>query len=621
MTRTRSRFGGAATVLLAGGVAGVVALTATPASAGGQGTTMTRLFAPVDIGADLSGLPDSERRALGHIIDAARVMDGIFLEQVWAGNPAMLISLNGDRSAAGRAALDYFLLNKGPWARIENDRPFVAGAPPKPEGANYYPAGATRDEVAAWLDGLEGPARADATGFFTTIRRDPAGGFASVPYSLEYEGPLAIAAAHLLAAARATADPSLRRYLETRAAAFASNDYYESDVAWMELDSAIEPTIGPYEVYEDEWFNYKAAFEAFVTIRDAAETATLERFGAELQGLEDTLPIDPRFRNPALGALAPIRVVNVVFTAGDANSGVQTAAFNLPNDERVVREKGSKRVMLKNVQEAKFQRVLTPIAQVTLRPAEQREVSFEAFFTHILMHELMHGLGPGTITVGGRRSTVRQQLRETYSTIEEAKADVAGLWALRELIDRGVVDVARAQHVHHVPRLDVPLDPLRHRRGARPRRGHPAQHVPRRRRRGRRRRRAFRHRPRPHPRHRHRPHPRAHDGAGHRRPRRRAADSGDPGGRDSRGAAGAGPARAHPHRHPAPLRHRRGAGGCRPVRTFTRRRDPISARAPADEDSDPAPTAGSAAPMRRNAGPGGRAQPAPRPGAAEAAGC
>ena len=438
MAKSRRPFGGVGTVLLAAAVAG--ALTGTTAAAGGQGTTMTRLFAPVDIGADLSGLPDPERRALGHVIDAARVMDGIFLEQVWAGNPAMLISLAEDRSAAGLAALDYFLLNKGPWSRIENNRAFVAGAPPKPEGANYYPAGATREEVAAWLDGLEGPARAAATSYFTTIRRAPDGRFTSVPYSVEYQGPLAIAAAHLLAAARATADPTLRRYLETRAAAFASNDYYDSDVAWMELDSAVEPTIGPYEVYEDEWFNYKAAFEAFVTIRDAAETATLERFGAELQGLEDTLPIDPGFRNPALGALAPIRVVNVVFTSGDANSGVQTAAFNLPNDERVVREQGSKRVMLKNVQEAKFRRVLTPIAQVTLRPAEQREVSFEAFFTHILMHELMHGLGPGTITVDGRRTTVRQELRETHSTIEEAKADVAGLWALRELIDRGVVD-------------------------------------------------------------------------------------------------------------------------------------------------------------------------------------
>ena len=440
MTKTRRPSGGVGTALLAAGVAGVCALAGATTAAGGQGTTMTRLFAPVDIGADLSMLSDSEHRALAHIIDAARVMDGLFLEQVWAGNPATLIALAEDGSAAGRAALDFFLLNKGPWSRIDDDRPFVAGAPPKPEGANYYPAGATRDEVAAWLDGLEGPARAAATGFFTTIRRDPAGRFTSVPYSLEYQGPLAIAAGHLLAAARATADPTLRRYLETRAAAFASNDYYESDVAWMELDSVIEPTIGPYEVYEDEWFNYKAAFEAFVTIRDAAETAQLDRFGAELQRLEDTLPIDPRFRNPALGALAPIRVVNVVFTAGDANSGVQTAAFNLPNDERVVREKGSKRVMLKNVQEAKFQRVLTPIAQVTLRPAEQREVSFEAFFTHILMHELMHGLGPGTLSVDGRRTTVRQELRETHSAIEEAKADIAGLWALRELIDRGVVD-------------------------------------------------------------------------------------------------------------------------------------------------------------------------------------
>ena len=434
---SRRPFGGAGTLVLAG----ACALAGAAADAAGQGrTTMTRLFAPVDVGADVSALPDSERRALRRVIDAARVMDALFLEQVWAGNPGMLVTLANDGSAAGRAALDFFLLNKGPWSRVEDDRPFVAGAPPKPGGANYYPAGASRAEVAAWLDRLEGPARAAATGFFTTIRRGAAGGFVSVPYSVEYQGPLAIAAEHLRAAARETAEPTLRRYLESRAAAFATDDYYESDVAWMELDSTIEPTIGPYEVYEDDWFNYKAAFEAFVTIRDAAETARLDRFGAHLQGLEDTLPIDPRFRNPALGALAPIRVVNVVFTAGDANAGVQTAAFNLPNDERVVRETGSKRVMLKNVQEAKFQRVLTPIAQVVLRPAEQAEVSFEAFFTHILMHELMHGLGPGTITVDGRRTTVRGALRETHAAVEEAKADAAGLWALRELIDRGVVD-------------------------------------------------------------------------------------------------------------------------------------------------------------------------------------
>ena len=435
----REPFGGGA-VLLAAGLVGLAVAAGNTMTASGQDTTMTRLFEPVDIGADLSALPDSERRALAHIIDAARVMDGIFLEQVWAGNPSMLLSLLHSDKTAGQTTLDFFLLNKGPWSRIGENRRFVAGAPDKPAGANFYPAGATKAEVAAWFDQLEGAARTDATGFFTTIRRGVDGGFAIVPYSVEYQGPLSIAAAHLRAAAGATTQPTLRRYLDTRATAFQSNDYYDSDVAWMELDSTIEPTIGPYEVYEDEWFNYKAAFEAFVTVRIDAETATLARFGNHLQGLEDALPIDPRFRNPALGALAPIRVVNVVFTAGDANRGVQTAAFNLPNDERVVREKGAKRVMLKNVQEAKFEHVLTPISAVALRAADRADVSFEAFFTHILMHELMHGLGPSTITVDGRQTTVRRELRETYSTIEEAKADISGLWALHQLIDQGVVD-------------------------------------------------------------------------------------------------------------------------------------------------------------------------------------
>ena len=438
MTRLEPSSGG--TVLLVAGLVGMAATTGIKTTATGQDTAMTPLFAPVEIGADLSALPNSERQALAHIVDAARVMDGIFLEQVWAGNPSMLLSLLNSDAAAGQATLDFFLLNKGPWSRIDENRRFVAGAPVKPEGANFYPAGATKVEVAAWFDQLEGAARADATGCFTTIRRGIDGGFAIVPYNVEYQGPLAIAAGHLRAAARATAQPTLRRYLETRAAAFESNDYYDSDVAWMELDSTIEPTIGPYEVYEDEWFNYKAAFEAFVTIRNDAETATLARFGDHLQGLEDALPIDPRFRNPALGALAPIRVVNVVFTAGDANRGVQTAAFNLPNDERVVRKKGTKRVMLKNVQEAKFEKVLTPISLVALPATDRADISFEAFFTHILMHELMHGLGPSTITVDGRQTPVRQELRETYSTIEEAKADISGLWALHQLIDQGLVD-------------------------------------------------------------------------------------------------------------------------------------------------------------------------------------
>ena len=429
-------------------LAALIAAASPPAQSQQLGTTMTPLFAPVDVGADISALPRSERAALARIIDAARIMDALFLEQVWPGNPSLLLALQNERSPAGRAQLAFFLVNKGPWSRVEENRAFVPGVPPKPEGAAYYPPDATRDEVAAWIDGLSTEERRAATGFFTVIRRDREGGLRAVPYSLEYQGPLAIAAEHLRAAAGLTAEPTLARYLRTRADAFASNEYYDSDVAWMELDAAIEPTIGPYEVYEDEWFNYKAAFEAFVTIRDDAETAQLARFGGELQELEDNLPIDPAYRDPELGALAPIRVVNVVFTAGDANSGVQTAAFNLPNDERVIRDHGSKRVMLKNVQEAKFQRVLTPIAALALPSSERADISFDAFFTHILMHELMHGLGPHSLEIDGRETTVRQALRETYSTIEEAKADVSGLWALHYLIDKGVIDRSLERQIY-----------------------------------------------------------------------------------------------------------------------------------------------------------------------------
>ena len=382
-------------------------------------------------------------------------MDGLFLRQVWAGNDALLQQLGrevvtlpaGPARAAAEARLHYFLINKGPWSRLDHNQPFVPGVPAKPESANFYPAGAGKEDVQKWLDSLNGDAKAAATGFFTTIRKGP-DGFRAVPYSIEYQGELAQAAALLREAAALTAEPSLKKFLTTRADAFLSNDYYASDVAWMELDAAIEPTIGPYEVYEDEWFNFKAAFEAFITVRDDAETKKLESFASHLQELENALPIDPKYRNAKLGALAPIRVVNVVFAAGDGNRGVQTAAFNLPNDERVVREKGTKRVMLKNVQDAKFNKVLLPIARIALPAAQQKDVSFDAFFTHILMHELMHGLGPHNITPGGRATTVRQELKDTYSAIEEAKADVSGLWALQQLADRKQIDPAIARTMY-----------------------------------------------------------------------------------------------------------------------------------------------------------------------------
>ena len=401
---------------------------------------MTARFAPTDITADLTRLPAGERKALGKLVQASRIIDALFLRQVWAGNEALLLRLLTDTTPLGRARLHAFLVHKGPWSRLDHDAPFIPGVPAKPGGANFYPAGATKAEVEAWLAGLPTDERRRATGFFATVRRTPPGSpqpFVVIPYSLEYQGELARAAELLREAAAQTAQKTLKRFLETRAAAFLSNDYYESDVAWMELDASIEPTIGPYEVYQDQWFNYKAAFESFITVRDDAETDKLARFSSELQEIEDHLPIDPALRNPSLGALAPIRVVNEIFAAGDANRGVQTAAFNLPNDERVVKAKGTKRVMLKNVQEAKFRIVLVPIADVALTPADRPQVVFDAFFTHILMHELMHGLGPHNIRVGGRETTVRQELKETYSAIEEAKADVSGLWALHYLVDKG----------------------------------------------------------------------------------------------------------------------------------------------------------------------------------------
>jgi hypothetical protein len=400
---------------------------------------MAARFAPVDIGADINALPAGERQALAHLIEAARIMDALFLRQVWAGNEALLMDLADDASALGQARLRNFFINKGPWSRLDHDAPFVPGAPAKPEGANFYPASATKADLEKWHASLSDADRTAALGFFTTIRRGPGGQLVSVPYSVEYQGELTLAADRLRAAAAATSQPTLKAFLTARADAFISNDYYASDVAWMELDASLEPTIGPYEVYEDAWFNAKAAFEAFITVRDDAETKKLDVFGQHLQGLENALPIAPALRNPKLGALAPIRVVNVVFSAGDGNRGVQTAAYNLPNDERVIREKGSKRVMLKNMQEAKFSKVLLPIAKVALTTADQSRVAFDAFFTHILMHELMHGLGPHNITVSGRATTVRQELKDTYSAIEEAKADVSGLWALQQLVDSGVL--------------------------------------------------------------------------------------------------------------------------------------------------------------------------------------
>jgi Peptidase family M49 len=401
---------------------------------------MAARFAPVDVRIDLNALPDNERAALTKLIEASRFVDALFLRQRSASNEALLLQLLSSSSPQAQSQLKYFMLNRGPWSELDENRPFLPGVQKKSAGANFYPVNANRDEIDAWIKALPDAQRAIATGFFTTIRRTPDGKFQTVPYSLEYQGELSEMSRLLREAAALTTQPSLKAFLEKRADAFITNDYYASDVAWMELNATIEPTIGPYEVYEDEWFNFKAAFESFIALTDAPESRKLERFSGELQELEDHLPIEKHYRRAKLGGYSPIRVVNVVFAAGDANHGVQTAAFNLPNDERVVAEKGSKRVLLRNFQEAKFSKVLAPIADVVLAPTDRALVAFEPFFTHILMHELMHGLGPQTIRVGTRDTTVRQELRELNGPLEEAKADISGLWALQYLMDKGVID-------------------------------------------------------------------------------------------------------------------------------------------------------------------------------------
>ena len=408
-----------------------------------------RRFAPTQITADTSRLSAGDRLALRTLVEAAGLMDRLYLRQVWSGNEALLEQLARDTSPEGRERLHYYRINMGPWSQLDAHESFVPGVPHvPPPGANFYPKDMTKEEFAGWISKLSAREREQATGYFHVIRRGPSGTLQLVPYPVEYKDLLPRAAQLLREAAGATDNASLRRFLTKRADAFLSNDYYESDVAWMELDSPLDVTIGPYEVYLDELFNYKAAFEAFITLRNDGETRKLALFSRHLQQIEDNLPIAPAYRNPKLGAMAPIRVVDEIVVGGEARAGVQTAAFNLPNDERVVAEKGSKRVMLKNVQEAKFQKILAPIAEIVIDPSQRPLIAFEPFFTHILAHELMHGLGPHSISVGGTRTTVRQAMKELSSALEEAKADVSGLFALQFLMDRGTVDSSMARPMY-----------------------------------------------------------------------------------------------------------------------------------------------------------------------------
>jgi hypothetical protein len=391
-------------------------------------------FSPTPLDADLSALSAEDRKVLDLLIQAADSMSEIFLRQVWTGNPALRQELQAANGKGVEAAREYFAINFGPWDRVDGLKPFI-GTKPHPEGAGYYPEDMTKQEFDAWVEQHPGDRASFLSG--TTVIRRNGSGLQAVPYSQEYRELLQPAAKLLREAAAVTGNASLKRFLELRAKAFETDDYYESDMAWMDLDSVIEVTIGPYETYEDGLYGYKEAFEAFVTVNLPKESSALALYKKRLPWLESNLPIPDEHKNPNRGTDSPIRVVDAVVTTGDTLAGVQTLAFNLPNDERVREAKGSKNVLMRNAMRAKYDKILVPIAERVIAQDQVKNVDFDAYFNEILHHELSHGLGPGTIVKNGKKTEVRLELKDLYSTLEEAKADVMGIYNILALMERG----------------------------------------------------------------------------------------------------------------------------------------------------------------------------------------
>ena len=385
---------------------------------------VSRYATPV-LTADISQLPAEEKAALDAIIQAARELDPVFERQVWAGNPALF-------ARATPEELAFLRLMRGPWDRQHEMRPVLTTVA-HPKGAGFYPEDMSADEFKQHLAAHPEQREAFESLFTMIVRKD--GQLSAVPYSQFFAEPLTRAAEGLRKAAGLTKNASLKKFLESRAAAFLSDDYYQSDKDWMDLDSTVEVTIGPYETYEDELFGLKASFEAFVTISDPKASARLAKFKSYLPAMEAHLPV-PKAMHTKRGGESPIRVVDLVYTSGDAKRSVQTIAFNLPNDERVRKEKGAKKVMLRNAIETKFEQILRPIAELTLDPAQQKYLSADAFFQSVLFHELSHSLGPAFVENDEKKGEVRKALGAHFSAIEECKADVAGVYNILFMIQK-----------------------------------------------------------------------------------------------------------------------------------------------------------------------------------------
>lgn len=385
-------------------------------------------YATVRLTADVSSLSDNQRAMLGLLIEAATAMDDIYWQQAYGNRDSLLSPLDG-------ATRQYAGINYGPWDRLAGNAPFLDGVGAKPAGANFYPSDMTRDELNAAARAAPDNGAA-LLSLYTLVRRDESGELYTIPFHEAYAEPTRWAAAKLQEAAMLAESQSFSQYLVLRAEALLSDEYQASDLAWMDMkDNAVELVIGPIETYEDELFGAKAAHEAYVLLKDLEWSKRLTRVAEFLPSLQDGLPVDAAYKTERPGTDADLGAYDAIYYAGQANAGSKTIAINLPNDEAVQLQKGTRRLQLKNTIRAKFDRILLPIAGVLIAEDQRRHITFDAFFENTMYHEVAHGLGiKHTIT---DRGTVREALLEQASALEEGKADVLGLYMITALHQQG----------------------------------------------------------------------------------------------------------------------------------------------------------------------------------------
>lgn len=391
-------------------------------------------YTPVRLAADTSALTPAERRMLPLLIDAARVMHDVFWIQSYGNRDSLLSSITDP------VAREFAVINVGPWDRLDGNAPFIPGVGAKPEGANLYPPDMTKAEFEAAV--AAGGARADSLkSLYTIVRRDAQGRLVAIPYRHAFAAQHQLAARKLREAAALAEDAGLRRYLSTRADALLTDDYQPSDLAWMDMKSnTLDIVIGPIETYEDALFGYKAAHEGYVLIKDKAWSDRLSKYAGMLPGLQRGIPVPDAYKQETPGSESDLGAYDVVYVSGDANNGSKTIAINLPNDEQVQLAKGTRRLQLKNAMRAKFDKILLPIARELIVADQLDNVTFDAFFSNVMFHEVAHGLGIKN-TVNGRGS-VRTALKERASALEEGKADILGLYMIRELHSQGELGTA-----------------------------------------------------------------------------------------------------------------------------------------------------------------------------------